>query len=87
MDHQPVQLSGRARWTLKEGLRQAAVGINVNIVAGLFLELDTQVQVHTTFDQPIAAVGIPGFQIPGIIIVGLSISLAAIAELNITLAG
>ena len=43
--------------------------------------------MHQVFDQPIAAVGIPGFQIPGIIIVGPSLSLAAIAELNITLAG
>ncbi|KAL8682577.1 MAG: hypothetical protein Q9224_006763, partial [Gallowayella concinna] len=74
-------------WTLKDGLQRATVNVNGNIVAGLSLGIDAEVQVHQTFDYPIAAVGIPGFSVPNIIIVGPSLSLTAIAELNITLAG
>ncbi|KAL9595333.1 MAG: hypothetical protein Q9219_006510 [cf. Caloplaca sp. 3 TL-2023] len=82
-----VLLSGQAKWTIKEGLRSAVVGINGTIRAGLSLGIDAEVTVHQAFEQPIGAVGIPGYQIPGIIVVGPSLSLAAIAELDVTLAG
>ncbi|KAL8669726.1 MAG: hypothetical protein Q9168_005695 [Polycauliona sp. 1 TL-2023] len=82
-----VQLSGQATWTVSEGLQRAQISVNGNINAGLSLGIDAIVQTHQVFDYPITAVGIPGFSIPGFIIVGPSLSLAAVAELNVSLAG
>ncbi|KAL8872340.1 MAG: hypothetical protein Q9174_002017 [Haloplaca sp. 1 TL-2023] len=43
--------------------------------------------VKEVFDFPIVAIGIPGWQIYGVVIVGPSLGLKAVAELNIALAG
>lgn len=44
-------------------------------------------ETNQIFDRPIAAFGVPRFPIPSIIIVSPSLSLEAIVELDITLAG
>ena len=82
-----MQLGGSARWTITDGLQRANISVNGNIIAALSLGIDAEVKVHQVFDYPITAVGIPGFSVLGIIIVGPSLSLAAIAELNVSLAG
>ncbi|KAL8966586.1 MAG: hypothetical protein Q9183_003305, partial [Haloplaca sp. 2 TL-2023] len=82
-----VQLNGQARWALKGGLRNAVVGISGNVAAGLSIGIDADIQVKEVFDFPIVAIGVPGWQIYGVIIVGPSLGLKAVAELNIALAG
>lgn len=82
-----VQLTGRAKWALKDGLQSAVVRINGTLGAGFSLGLDTKIATEQVFDYPLGTVGIPGWQIYGVIVVGPSFGLSAVAELNIALAG
>ncbi|KAI4254492.1 MAG: hypothetical protein LQ352_003067 [Teloschistes flavicans] len=82
-----VRLNGRAKWALKDGLQSAVVQINGTLGAGFSLGLDSVIATEQVFDYPLGTVGVPGWQIYGVIIVGPSFGLSAVAELNIALAG
>ena len=83
-----IHLSGEASWTLANGLRQANMGMDVNLRAGLQIGVDAQAELKE-FLFPIIQRGMetvpPVLSVSGLFTVGPEISLSASIDLGITL--
>ena len=76
-----------ARWTLKDKLQSATVSIEGGFDANLAIGIVASVQAVQSFNRTLIAQGIPGFSIPGVIIVGPAIDITAEAVFDVSLQG
>ena len=82
-----VNLAGQAAVSIANGLTQANVGVNGNILAVLQIGVDAQAKFTKKFQKDLFEVGIPGLTIPKIITVGPSIKVGTSLELSLNARG
>ena len=83
-----VQLNGRAKWSLLNGLSEATVDMRGDIRARLAVGVDAGFKLEKQYVRgKVIKQGIPTLTVPKIIVVGPAIGFAAEAEFSIGLSG
>ncbi|GFP60250.1 hypothetical protein TASIC1_0017001200 [Trichoderma asperellum] len=82
-----LKVTGSISYSLANGLTKGQVSMNGNIYAGLFLGMNAFAEWDPTYEYDFLTLGLPGFEIPHIIIVGPSLSLGVSIDLDISAVG
>jgi hypothetical protein len=82
-----LKVTGSISYSLANGLTKGQVSMNGNIYAGLFLGMNAFAEWDPKDEYDFLTMGLPGFEIPHIIIVGPTLSLGVSIDLDISAVG